>query len=163
MGRHLRIDGTFLEEVLNKNIENMRMNSTIKSILFTKCLLLSVVAFAQSDSLKICFVGYSNGDQYKIYSETVVKLHIREKGKFKYLFQIPIDSAWRVGYPIHNISVSRKGKLAFRYRETGLQIPYDNTKRYLVIRRNPELKNKYAVDFIWTDKIPGWEPVVWIK
>jgi hypothetical protein len=72
---------------------------------------------------------------------------------YKYAFKIPKEETWaKKGY-IEKLTVYRKGKLGLKYHDTGFFSGYES-KKYLVIYRNPLLRNRSAVNPVWSDIEP---------
>jgi len=118
----------------------------------------STVAYAQ-DSLKVFFIGNIGGERYEVFWDGKLLLKFKGSTSYKYAFKIPIEESWKRDGYIDKLTIYRKGSLGLSYREIGFTVGYE-PKKYLVIWRHPNMKNRSAVIYRWEDKEPLRAPDV---
>jgi hypothetical protein len=105
------------------------------------------------DSIKIFFVGAGKGEKFRFYNDGRLLFEIKTKKSFKYDFSIPKVPTWKSGDYLPSLIVTRKGPRGLFFRDTFVQVHFDD-KRYLIIKRNPSLKNRFAIEYEWGDVEP---------
>jgi hypothetical protein len=110
--------------------------------------------FCQNDSLTVFFTGNIKGERFQVYLHHERILSFKGSGSYMYSFKIPNRPIeWEKRGYIAELNVYRRGFLGFKFKDTNLTTGYE-PKKYLVIWRNPLLKNKAAIQSRWTDKEP---------
>jgi hypothetical protein len=105
---------------------------------------------AQIDSLNIQLIGINKGEKYKFISNG------------KVFYKVKCNGLNRVNdflFPIQNLKenatldlfVYRKGRFGLFYRNTEACFIFKPQFKYLVIYRNKRLKNRYALDYEWSN------------
>ena len=110
-------------------------------------------SFSQSDSLDIYFVSAGfKGEKYKIYIPENSPHEFKTSISFKYYFKMKADN-WGQKEQVR-IQIYRKGRFGLIYRSTDFSFKYDRSKKYLVIKREPRLKKKFAISCYWSNEEP---------
>lgn len=126
----------------------------MKSLIIVLGFLCTIPSYGQSDSLEIFFIGNIKGEKYKIFWGEGAAMNFKGTTSYKYSFKVPReDKSWSKRGWINNVFVYRKGRFSLSYKEVPLTIEYEN-KKYLVIWRNPALRNQIALQASWSDKEP---------
>jgi hypothetical protein len=110
------------------------------------------------DSLQLVMQGLQNGETYIVlYNNIVVrKIKCSHKRCSEYI-GIKLDTTYLEGNFL-NIQVLRKGRFGLFYRDTYLSPTFKNEYKYLIIFRNNHLKNRYALDYFWSnDKLKYYD------
>jgi hypothetical protein len=140
--------GEILLEV-NRINSIMGQKFCIVIILFT-----SIPTFAQEDSIKVFFIGNYPGEKFRVFWEGKLILEFKGDRSYKYTFQVPRDASWiKKGYT-NKFVIYRRAAWGFAYKELGGFNPGYEPKKYLIIWRNPRLKNRAAIQTRWSDKEP---------
>src|SRR5690349_18875057 len=94
-------------------------------------------SFSQkSDSINVIFRAIGRGEKFCFYVDGKMVLKIKLKGEFvDTLFQIHKMTRYENGDPVQRIVVTRRGKLGIIYRDTRIQIHFEE-KPFLVIEKN---------------------------
>jgi hypothetical protein len=108
--------------------------------------------FEKVDSIRVFFIGGSSPEKYKFYYEGKLVFSVKVKDSFNYTFRLNTVKIWN-GNHVSGIQIYRKGRFGIKFRDTGEQISYEPNK-YLIIKKNPFLKNRIAVDHYWSDTKP---------
>jgi len=124
-----------------------------KIILLIIGLGISFLSYSQGDSLRVFFYGNVKGERFKVYWEGRMLLKFKSSASYKYSFKIPREKSLEKDGLIEHIMIYRKGVFGLRYRDLVFQVDYE-PKKYLIIWRNPMLKNWAAVQGRWSDKEP---------
>jgi hypothetical protein len=111
-----------------------------------------MATYAQ-DSLTVFFIGNIKGERYEVFWDGTLLLKFKGSPSYKYSFKIPIDESWKEKGYIDKISIYRKGNFGLSYKEIGFTVGYE-PKKYLVMWRHPNMKNRSAVTYRWEDKEP---------
>lgn len=126
----------------------------MKLLIITLIFLYTIPLYGQGDSLEIFFIGNIKGERYKIFWGERAVMNFKGTASYKYSFKVlREDKSWLERGWINNVSVYRKGRLSISYKEVPFTIEYEN-KKYLVIWRNPALRNQIALQVNWSDKEP---------
>lgn len=90
------------------------------------------------------------GEKYKIVYKDIeiAKIKCRQKTCIYYV-KIPLDKVKK--NDIIDLHIFRKGKFGIFYRYTELFISYKSGFEYLSFFRNYRLKNRYALDYFWSN------------
>jgi hypothetical protein len=121
---------------------------------FLLFILIATEVKCQSDSLKVFFIGAEfPGEKFKVFFNGRQVLSFRSADYYKHSFSIPIGSSWKYGTKLF-FEIKRKCKFCLFYRDTGFNPFYEPNYKYLIINRNPMLKNKYAVSYKWSNEEP---------
>jgi hypothetical protein len=78
---------------------------------------------------------------------------------YKKSFVIPWEEGWQKQGAIDGLVVYRKGRFSLRFKDTGFFSDFEERK-YLIISRNVRLKNRVAVEAIWSDEEPKKPPIL---
>lgn len=126
------------------------MNKNLLAIFCALCF--SIRLMAQDDSLRIHIQGLCKGEKYEVYYNNILVSKIRcAKKRCDDYISIKLDSIMKEDSFL-NIDIHRRGRYALFYRDTYFSPRYIKGKKYLVIRRNKKLKNRYALDYLWADE-----------
>ncbi|NBP71176.1 MAG: hypothetical protein EBR30_07840 [Cytophagia bacterium] len=126
----------------------------MKSLIIILGFLCTTPSYGQSDSLEIFFIGNIKGEKYKIFWDKGAAMNFKGTTSYKYSFKVPReDKSWSERGWINNVSVYRKGRFSLSYKEVPLTIEYEN-KKYLVIWRNPALRDQIALQVNWSNTEP---------
>ena len=113
--------------------------------------------FGQGDSIKVFFYGnLDNGEQFKVFWDGKLIQKVKASDSYKYSFLVPREN-WTEGDLINEISLYRRGRLGFKWREVGVTLLYEKRK-YIRMYRSHALKNWSAVFVEWTDEEPRKPP-----
>ncbi len=105
------------------------------------------------DSVKIFFIGAtSSREKFKFYYYGKLIFFVKVKNSFNHSFSLKNVKVW-YGDDLAGFHIFRKGRYGLKFRDTGQQISYEPHK-YLIIKKNPWLKNRFAVDHYWSDTKP---------
>ena len=115
---------------------------------------LSSSCLAQQDSVKVFFIGNYPGEKFKAFWDGKLLLAFKGSESYKYEFKVPNDESWVQKNYTPKFTVYRKASLGLRYRQLGAFNPNYEQKEYLIIWRNPRLKNGTAIQTRWSDKEP---------
>jgi hypothetical protein len=115
--------------------------------------------YAQTDSLKVFFIGQVPGEKFQVYWKGKKVLDVSGSTSYKESFSIPKEERWRSSGGVDDLTVYRRGKFGVRYKDTGFFSGFEN-KKYLIIKRNPRLKNRAAVEAFWSDVEPKKPPML---
>lgn len=131
----------------------MRINKIFFLILFFFVVCLN--AFGQkNDSIGVVFRAIGNGDRFKIYYNGEMRIKVRLQGQFvDTVFQIPRLTRFENGDHLYNLIITRKGKWGLKYRDTQIQVAFED-KPYLILEKNPFLKNRIAIQYHWVNERP---------
>lgn len=112
-------------------------------------------SFSQKDdSINVVFRAIGRGEKFSFYVDGKRLLKIKLVGEFvDTLFQISKTIPYKKGDAFNKIVVARKGKFGVVYRDTQIQIHFEE-KSFLVIEKNPYLKNRIAIVYYWTNERP---------
>lgn len=130
-----------------------------KLLIALSLLFFSTLSYGQSDSLKVFFIGNVKGERFKVYWCGKEVLSFRGSESYKYSFKINRIPSWETNGNIANLMVYRKGRFGLKYVDLNPFVPYES-KKYLIIWRNPFLKKSAAVEIKWSDKEPKRIPNV---
>jgi hypothetical protein len=125
-------------------------------------LLIGISSFsvsAQSDSVRVFFIGNIKGERFEVFWNGKLILNFKGSGSYKYSFVILREHSWEEKGRIEHLMIYRKGRLGLRYKDLNFSAYYE-PKKYLVIWRNPMLKNGSSVQGSWSDKEPMQLPDV---
>lgn len=126
----------------------------LKGIKKYNILSLQEYSSTQPDSVDVFFIGNIPGEKFKVFWDGKLLTTIKGNRSYKYRFKIPRDSMWQDKDYTNKFSVYRKPTLGLRYREVGTFNPNYEPKKYLVIWRNPKLKNRAAIQTNWSNREP---------
>jgi hypothetical protein len=111
-------------------------------------------SLAQQDSVDVFFIGNTPGEKFKVFWDGKLLLAFKGNKSYKHEFKVPREDMWKVKGYTNKFSVYRKPSFGIRYKEIGTFNPNYDSKKYLVIWRNPKLKNRAAIQTSWSDKEP---------
>lgn len=124
----------------------------ISSLLFFKL----ENSFAQSDSLTVFvkIVG-PKYEKYRFYHKGKLMIETPRGDFYLDSFKVALGSNFRQGSSL-DIYITRKGLIRIGYWNIPLGIPlYTNpNKKYLVIYRDPRFKNRFPLDYLYTNSRP---------
>lgn len=123
------------------------------------CCVFSLTANAQTDSLRVFFVGQVPREKFQVYWKGKKVLDFEGSTAYKKSFSIPRETTWQSSGGVTDLIIYRKGKFGLRFRDTAFFSGFEDRK-YLIIKRNPRLKNRAAVEAIWSDVEPRTPPML---
>ena len=106
------------------------------------------------DSVQVFVIGGGvDGEKFRFYYKDRKVLNFKVDGNFKYEFKIPMEKGWQYGSSIP-LFIYRKGRFGLFYRNVVPAIYYDDAHKYLIFERDYGRKNRFPLEFSWSNMIP---------
>lgn len=106
--------------------------------------------YSMVDSITVYFIGGTDRVKFKFYYEGKLIFFVKVKNSFNYTFPVKNVKVWH-GDDLIGFRILRKGKYGIKFRDTNCQISSYAPNKNLIIKLNPLLKNRFAVDHYWSD------------
>lgn len=109
------------------------------------------------DSLTVFIWGIKKGEKYKVVVQGKIQgIYFCNSKSKTCSFEFKIYSGQYSNEEPMQIDVYRKSRFSFQYKSTLFSAFYNTNKKYLLIKRDNKLKDRYAVKSVWEDLPPAY-------